>query len=65
MTKYTLYIHCWEAFGEKYNHTGFTLEETTENGSSTRTIDLSKDKITGNIITPEPAEILPSAEFPC
>lgn len=65
MTKYTLYIHSWDVIAELFNHTGFTLEETTENGSSTRTIDLSKDKITGNIITPEPAEILPSAEFPC
>ena len=49
MTKYTLYIHSWDVT-LNYNHTGFTLEETTENGSSTRTIDLSKDKITGNII---------------
>lgn len=63
MSQYTLYIHSW--FVTIGYHTGFTLEETTENGSSTRTIDLSKDKITGNIITPEPAEVLPSAEFPC
>lgn len=67
MSQYTLYVHSWDiGSGTRGgNHTGFTLEETTENGSSTRTIDLSKDKITGNIITPEPAEILPSAEFPC
>ena len=48
MSQYTLYIHSW--FVTIGYHTGFTLEETTENGSSTRTIDLSKDKITGNII---------------
>ena len=50
MTKYTLYIHSWDVIAELFNHTGFTLEETTENGSSTRTIDLSEDEITGNII---------------
>ena len=48
MSQYTLYIHSW--FVTIGYHTGFTLEETTENGSSTRTIDLSEDKITGNII---------------
>lgn len=52
MSQYTLYVHSWDiGSGTRGgNHTGFTLEETTENGSSTRTIDLSKDKITGNII---------------
>ena len=43
MSQYTLYIHSW--FVTIGYHTGFTLEETTENGSSTRTIDLSEDEI--------------------
>ena len=46
MTKYTLYVHCWDLGTtiHGFQHTGFTLLVETDNGSYTRTIDLSKNE---------------------
>lgn len=40
MAKYKLYVHSWDVIGNLH-HTGFTLLIETDNGSYTRTIDLS------------------------